>query len=62
MLMSAPVRKFALTTHVVTSVGWMGAIACFLALAIQVLTSSQLVQVQSASWRWSSCAGPSSCR
>lgn len=27
-------RKLALTAHVVTSVGWFGAVACFLALSI----------------------------
>ena len=48
MLMSEPVRRFALTTHVVTSVGWMGAVACFLALAVKGLTSTQPAQVQAA--------------
>lgn len=48
MLMSAPVRKLALTAHVTTSVGWMGAVACFLALAITGLASPRPVEVQAA--------------
>jgi len=32
-------RKFALTAHIVSSVGWLGAIACTLALSIVGLTS-----------------------
>jgi hypothetical protein len=32
------VRKLALTTHVASSVGWLGAVAAFLALAIAGLT------------------------
>ena len=32
--MTPRVRKLALTAHVTSSVGWMGAVACFLALAI----------------------------
>ena len=39
-MMSAGARKFALTVHVVTSVGFPGAVACFLALAIVGLTSA----------------------
>jgi hypothetical protein len=34
------VRRFALTTHVTTSVGWLGAVATFLALAVVGLASS----------------------
>ena len=34
-------RKLALTAHVTSSVGWMGAVACFLALAIAGLTGQQ---------------------
>lgn len=37
--MSPRLRKFALTAHVTASVGWLGAVACFLALAIVGLTS-----------------------
>lgn len=48
MLMAAPVRRLALTAHVTTSVGWMGAVACFLALAVAGLTSAQPLEVQAA--------------
>jgi hypothetical protein len=37
--MSSGLRKFALTAHVVSSVGWLGAVAAFLALSIVGLTS-----------------------
>lgn len=37
--MTPRVRKFVLTTHVVFSVGWLGAIAPYLALAVAGLTS-----------------------
>ncbi|WP_251016554.1 hypothetical protein [Streptomyces sp. ISL-99] len=33
-------RKLALTLHVTSSVGWLGAVAAFLALAVTGLTSS----------------------
>ena len=39
MTMSSGLRKLALTTHVVSSVGWLGALAVFLALAVAGLTS-----------------------
>jgi hypothetical protein len=35
--MRQPLRNLALTAHVVFSVGWIGAVACFLALAIVAL-------------------------
>jgi hypothetical protein len=38
MTMAPGLRKLALTVHVVSSVGWSGAIAAFLALAIAGLT------------------------
>lgn len=38
-MMTPGVRKFALTAHVASSVGWLGAVAIFLALAIAGLTS-----------------------
>jgi hypothetical protein len=46
MLMAPRVRKLALTTHVTTSVGWAGAVASFLALAVAGLGSqdAQLVR------------------
>jgi len=34
MIMTPGLRKFALTTHVTASVGWLGAVGAFLALAI----------------------------
>jgi hypothetical protein len=34
MMMTPGIRKFALTTHVTSSVGWLGAVAAFLALSI----------------------------
>ena len=46
MTMTPTVRKFALTSHVTSSVGWLGAVAGFLALAIAGVASqdSQLVR------------------
>lgn len=38
--MTPGVRKFALTAHVTSSVGWLGAVGAFLALAVAGLTSS----------------------
>ena len=37
--MTPRLRKFALTMHVTSSVGWLGAVAAFLALSIAGLTS-----------------------
>lgn len=39
MTMKPNLRKFALTAHVTFSVGWLGAVASFLALAVISLTS-----------------------
>lgn len=46
MNMTPAVRKFALTAHITTSVGWLGAVAGFLALAVHGLTirDAQLVR------------------
>ena len=46
MTMSSSLRKFALTTHVTSTLGWLGAIVGFLALAIAALISqdAQLVR------------------
>jgi hypothetical protein len=46
MRMTPGVRNFALTAHVVSSVGWLGAIVAFLALAVAGITSDdgQLVR------------------
>lgn len=45
-MMSSGLRKVALTTHVLTSVGWLGAVAAFLALSIAGVSSqdSQIVR------------------
>ena len=44
--MTPRIRKLALTAHVVSSVGWLGAVVAFLALAVAALTSddAQLVR------------------
>jgi hypothetical protein len=39
MTMGPRLRKFALTAHVVSSVGWLGAVVAFLALAVAGLIS-----------------------
>jgi hypothetical protein len=39
MTMTPGLRKFALTAHVISSVGWLGAVAGFLALAVVGLAS-----------------------
>jgi hypothetical protein len=39
--MPPAVRRFALTAHVTTSVGWLGAVATFLVLALVGLISSE---------------------
>ena len=46
MIMTPALRKFALTAHVTSSVGWFGAVAAFLALAVAGLASEdpQLVR------------------
>lgn len=40
-MMTPRIRKLALTAHVTTSVGWLGAVGGFLALAIAGLTSQE---------------------
>ncbi len=47
MLMSPGLRKFVPTTHVSVSVGWIGALAGFLALAITGLISQDALTVRS---------------
>jgi hypothetical protein len=46
MIMTPAIRKFALTAHITSSVGWLGAAAGFLALAVHGLTvqDAQLVR------------------
>ena len=39
MTMTPRLRKFALTAHVTFSVGWLGTVAAFLALAVAGMTS-----------------------
>lgn len=48
MTMAPPVRKFALTAHVVSSVGWLGAVVVFLGLSIAGMTSQNLETVRAA--------------
>lgn len=49
MIMKPGLRKFALTAHVTSSLGWFGAVAVFLTLALVSLTSQdpQLVKATS---------------
>lgn len=47
-MMTPGVRKVALTTHVTSSVGWLGAVASFLALAIAGVTNQDVQIVRSA--------------
>ena len=46
--MAPGVRKFVLTSHVMFSVGWIGALAGFLALAVAGLIAQDAVTVRSA--------------
>lgn len=46
--MTLGLRKFALTAHVTSSVGWLGAVAGFLALAVAGLTSENTQTVRAA--------------
>lgn len=48
MLMTRSIRKFALTIHVTSSVGWFGAVSAFLALAIAGVASSDVEAARSA--------------
>ena len=48
MMMTPGVRKFALTTHVASSVGWLGAVAAFLCLAIAGVGSGDAQLVRAA--------------
>jgi hypothetical protein len=48
MTMTPGLRKFALTTHVTSSVGWLGSVAGFLALAIAGVTTQDPQMVRSA--------------
>jgi hypothetical protein len=46
MILTLGIRKLALTAHVVASVGWLGAVASFLALSIIGLTSQDAETVR----------------
>lgn len=46
MAMNQELRKFALTTHVTSSIGWIGAVIVFLALAVLGLTSQDTQTVR----------------
>ena len=48
MTMSPRLRKFALTTHITTTVGWLGAVVVFLALAVVGLTGQDAQTVRGA--------------
>ena len=48
MIMSPALRKLTLTAHVVFSVGWLGAVAAFLVLALAGLRSADAALVRSA--------------
>ena len=48
MTMTTRVRKFALTAHVTSSVGWLGAVAAFLALAVTGVTSQDAPMMHAA--------------
>jgi hypothetical protein len=47
--MSPPLRKLALTVHLTSSVGWIGAVVAYLALGVAAVTSSD-VQTIRAAW------------
>ena len=46
MNMSPALRKFALTAHITSSVGWLGSVVGFLALAIAGLTTQEVLTVR----------------
>ena len=48
MTLTPWLRKFALTAHVTSSIGWVGAVAGFLALAVAGLTSQDAQTVRAA--------------
>ena len=48
VVMTSSLRKFALTAHVTASVGWLGAVAGFLALAVAGLRSHDVQMVRAA--------------
>jgi len=48
MSMTPGLRKFVLTAHVISSVGWLGAVVAYLALAVAALTSADAQMVRAA--------------
>ena len=46
MIMTPRLRRIALTAHVTSSIGWLGAVASFLALAVAGLTSQNAKMVR----------------
>ena len=48
MTMGPRLRKVVLTTHVVAAVGWIGAVAAYLVLALAALTSDSVETVRAA--------------
>ncbi|MBC9725024.1 DUF2269 domain-containing protein [Streptomyces sp. TRM68367] len=48
MIMSPRLRKIVLTTHVATSVGWLGAVLAYLALDVTAVTSQEVPTVRGA--------------
>lgn len=46
MIMTPRVRKFTLIVHIISTIGWIGAIACFLILAIVGLNSQDVQMVR----------------
>ncbi|MBI4421969.1 MAG: DUF2269 domain-containing protein, partial [Gemmatimonadetes bacterium] len=48
MTLTPGLRKFALTAHVTSSVGWLGAVVVFLALAVVGLTTQDAQTVRGA--------------
>lgn len=47
-VMSPRVRKFALATHITVSVGWVGAVVAYLALAVPAVISQEAQTVRAA--------------
>ena len=48
MTMTPGLRKFVLTAHVASSVGWLGAVVAYLALAVAALTNQDAQTVRAA--------------
>jgi hypothetical protein len=48
MVMTPPLRKFALTVHLTCSVGWIGAVMAYLALVVAALISQDSRTLQTA--------------